>query len=514
MTDLRRIWKQLSTVSLLTMLSRLFGFVRDLIFANAFGASAAFDAFLVAFRLPNLFRSLFAEGAFSQAFVPALAAQKEQGDAAQLKRFIAAVSGLLLLVLLLLVLIVECIAPQVIQLMAPGFQQTAGQLSLAAHLLRLTFPYLIFISMVALIAAVLHVHKRFFAPAFAPIILNIVFILVVTLIAQDSAQPMQWCALAVLLAGIFQLCWMMPFWQRLGLMQWPRWDWQNTAMRRVIALMLPAMLGVSVFQLGIFIDNWFASYLAEGSISWLYYTSRLTFLPLGVLGVAISTVVLPHLSQQHAQSDTTTYQRTLSWACQLALLLGVPAALGLIFLSGPILVTLIYRGAFGVHDVLMTQRSLITYAMGLPAFMLIKVLASAFYSRQNMARPAVLAAVSLVVNVGLNILLVTSMQHAGLALASSIAAWCNALMLLFSAIKYGVFRLERQQLISLFRIFIAGSCMVVFIVFCCQSLEHWLAYSLKIRIVYLFSLIFAGMGLYFLVLRLLGLRFKQLKPAG
>lgn len=511
MPKMKRLWWQAGTVSLMTLISRVFGFIRDLVVAMVFGASAQLDVFVVVFRIPNLLRSLFAEGAFSQAFVPVLASEHAKGDEASLGRLIAGMGGLLLVALLAVLLIVEIAAPGVVILIAPGFRHSPEHFALATHLLRLVFPYLVFISLVAFIGAVFNALNRFGLVAITPVILNISMIACAFWLVPHMAVGVEALVIGVVLAGVLQLLWLLPFWVKSGWFRWPTLDYKHPLVRRVLGLMVPALFGVSVAQISLLVDNVFASYLPEGSISWLYYSDRLIFLPLGLVGVAMSTIVLPTLSKQHTKGNTDDYAKTLSWALRVLLLLGLPAMVGLVVLAGPILSTLIQRGAFHAHDVVMASRSVMALALGLPAFMMIKVLASAFYARQNMLGPAKIAALALLLNVVGNCVLMGPLKHAGLALSSSLAGWLNAGLLLWVVRKRFQGASHSTQGGFLWRVIVANALMGVLIFWAAGDLAQWLVWSELKRISHLGGVIGMALVVYVGLLGCMGIRYHHLR---
>lgn len=502
-----------STVGIMTLVSRLLGFFRDVVLASLFGAGAGLDAFLIAFKIPNFFRRLFGEGAFSQAFVPVLAEYATTADHKDVQSFISRTFSSLLVSLVLLVILAEIAAPVLIYVFAPGFIHDPVRYGLALHMVRVTFPYILLISLVAMVAAVLNTYQSFALPALAPVLLNVALIAVSILWAPHSIVPAYALAWGVLLGGVAQLSLVLPAMCRLGLA--PRWAlcWRDRQVRRVLKLMIPALFGVSVAQVSLIIDNMFASYLPLGSISWLYYSDRLTYLPLGVIGVALATVVLPTLSRQFHRNPKE-YGRTLTWAVQTALTVGVPASVALMVLAKPILATLFLHGHFRVVDVVMTSKALVAFALGLPAFMLIKILASAFYSMKNIKTPVKVAAVALVVNVLGNLALIVYLKHAGLALSTSIAAYVNASALTVLLWRQGKLVLSSQWFGFVCRLALSTAMMAVSLWCAVPSLSAWLSISLALRVLYLFALIALGMGAYFLSMRLCGWRWSQLKASG
>ncbi len=423
-----------------TLLSRVLGFVRDLVVAHVFGANGVTDAFFVAFKIPNFMRRLFAEGAFSMAFVPVLNAYREKRGFAALKSFVDDIAGTLGLALLLITVLGVLAAPVLVLIFAPGFTEDTAQRELATAMLRLTFPYLLFISLTAFAGGILNTYERFGVPAFTPVLLNLVLIACALWLAPRMEQPIMALAWGVLLAGIAQLAFQIPFLIRLGLLPRPRLNIRDPGVRRVARLMGPALFGVSVAQISLLLDTLLASFLTTGSISWLYYSDRLMEFPLGILAVALGTVILPRLSQRHAADDPESFSHTLDWALRWILLLGVPSAVGLLALSGPLMATLFHSGEFGAEDVTMAARSLMAYSLGLVGFMGIKILAPGYYARQDMKTPVRIAVIALLTGLVCNLILMFPLGHAGLALGTAIAATLNAGLLVRGLLQEGIWR--------------------------------------------------------------------------
>lgn len=507
-----KLFRSTGLVALFTMISRLLGFVRDVIFASMFGAGPEFDAFVIAFKFPNFMRRLFAEGAFSQAFVPILAEYKEKRSPEEVRAFVNHIAGTLAAVLILVVAIVEIAAPLVIMVFAPGFADHGLRQQLATHMLRIMFPYLILIALTAFCGAILNTFGRFGSPAFAPVLLNIALISVAVWWAPHTSTPIYTLAWGVLLGGLLQLILQWPFLRRLRIFPIPKPRFKDPGVMRVLKLMIPALFGVSVAQISMLIDNFFASFLPQGSISWLYYSDRLTYLPLGVIGVALATVVMPYLSRMHSQNSQEDFSKTLDWALRLNILAGVPSAVGLFILSGPLLATLFRHGVFNDYDVYMTRESLMAFAVGLPAFMLVKVLASAFYSRQNIRTPVKIAAIAMVTNLVLNLALIVPLKHAGLALATSLASWLNSILLIVMLFRHKIYQAQTRWSLLILRVFIANLCMGVFIWWAAGNLQHWLHWVIWTQVWHLFGTIFAGIVIYAIVLFATGIRLRDLKP--
>ena len=493
-----------------TLVSRLLGFVRDLVIARLFGANAATDAFFVAFKIPNLLRRLFAEGAFSMAFVPVLTEYRAHRSLAELKGLVDHVAGSFGLVLLTMTTIGVLAAPVLLVLFAPGFSGDPDQRVLATEMLRLTFPYLLFISLTAFAGGIQNAYERFTVPAFTPVLLNLVMIACALWLAPLLARPITALAWGVLLAGLIQLAFQIPFLARLGLLPRPRLRPRDPGVQRILRRMMPALLGVSVTQINLLIDTLLASFLAAGSISWLYYSDRLVELPLGLLGAALGTVILPRLSRHHVARSSGELSRTLDWALRWVVLLGLPAGVGLMALAGPLIATLFHSGEFGTDDVTMASRSLVAYATGLTPFMAIKVLAPGFYARQDMRTPLRIALVALLANLVLSLALMGPLGHAGLALATSLAALVNATLLLWVLVREGIYRPMPDWPKRLAKTGAATLLMGGLIAVGKGTTADWLAWDDWQRAWHLAGWILLGVVTYVGVLALLGMRPREL----
>ena len=410
----------------MTMFSRVLGFVRDTIIARTFGAGMATDAFFVAFKLPNLLRRIFAEGAFAQAFVPILAEFKQTRSQEATRDFIQHVAGLLSFILLIVTAIGILAAPWVIYISAPGFTANPDKFALSVQLLRITFPYIFLISLSSLVGSILNTYHQFSVPAFTPTFLNIAFIVFALWLAPYFHPPVMALAWAVFAGGVLQLGYQLPYLFKLGFLKKPKLDFQYAAVNRVLKQMGPAILGVSVAQVSLVINTIFASFLQSGSVSWMYYADRLMELPTGVLGVALGTILLPTLSKYSASQNAEGFSALLDWGLRLCMLLTLPAAVGLGVLSFPLVATLFMYREFTMHDALMTQGALVAYAVGLIGLILIKVLAPGFYARQNIKTPVKVAIFTLVMTQLMNLAFVWKLQHVGLALAIGLGACLNA----------------------------------------------------------------------------------------
>lgn len=494
----------------MTLLSRVFGLARDVVIARLFGAGMGTDAFFVAFRIPNFFRRLFGEGAFAQAFVPVLSEYKQQRSEEEVRNLIDHTTATLGLIVLAVTVVGVIAAPIVILIFAPGFREDMSRYDLAVSLLRLTFPYLLFISLTALAGAILNAWRRFAVPAFTPVLLNLSLIGAAIWLAPYLETPIEALAWGVLIAGVVQLLFQLPFLLKLKLMPRPFGGRDREGVGRIFKLMLPTLFGVSVSQINVMIDTLIASFLVSGSISWLYYSDRMMEFPLGVFGIALATVILPQLSEKHAEGNGRDYSLTLDWGLRWVWLISVPAAVGLAVLAVPIMVTLFQYGSFTPVDVAMASRSLMAFAMGLPAFVLIKVLASAFFSRQDTRTPVKAGVAAMVTNIVLNLALVGILAHVGLALATSIAAVVNAGLLYFWLKRYRAYTAQPGWNAFLTRIITATFVMAVLLLYWLPGLDEWVAMDLWRRIGMLALWVGAGIAIYPSMLYLTGMRPRHL----
>lgn len=505
-----KLLKATASVGSLTLVSRILGFVRDVVIAQVFGAGSGTDAFFVAFKIPNFLRRLFAEGAFSQAFVPVLSEYKARRDAHELRQLIDSVAGTLGGVLFLVTLAGVAGAPLLIMLFAPGFLQEAGKFDLTVEMLRITFPYLLLISLTAFAGGILNTYGRFGVPAFTPVFLNLSLIAVAIWLAPRMEEPVTALAWGVFIAGVVQLAFQAPFLARLGVLPRPRWGWRHEAVQRVLRLMLPALFGSSVAQINLLVDTLIASFLVSGSVSWLYYSDRMVEFPLGVFGVALGTVILPNLSRQHAQASPEAFSRTLDWGLRWVVVIGVPATVGLFMLAGPIMVTLFQYKEFTPHDAEMAARSLMAFSVGLIGFIAVKVLAPGFYARQDTRTPVRFGVTAMVSNMVMNVVLVFPLAHAGLALATALASFINSGLLYRALRREGIYRPEAGWAALLARVMLAGAVMAGVLWIGSHDLSLWFPLSAVERATNLAAWIAAGGITYLVSLWLLGLRFHHL----
>jgi putative peptidoglycan lipid II flippase len=514
-----KLFKSTFQVGAATITSRILGFIRDVVLARYFGASGATDAFFLAFKIPNFMRRLFAEGSFSLAFVPVLSEVRESGDRRALKDLVDHVAGTLAGVLLVITAIGVLATPLIVAIFAPGWlAEERPEFWLAADMLRITFPYILLISLTALAGGILNTFDRFLVPALTPVLLNVSLIAAAVLFSQRMEVPVMALAWGVLAAGLAQLLIQVPALLRLGLMPRPRWGWKHSGVRKILHLMIPTLIGSSVAQVNLLLDLVIATFLVSGSVSWLYYSDRLMEFPLGVFGVALSTVILPNLSRKFAAQAPEAFSHTLDWALRLAAIITLPAALGLAVLATPILITLFQYDAFQMADVRMSALSLAAYSAGLPAFIAVKVLAPGFYARQDTKTPVKIAIIAMVSNMVLNLAFVASLlavdfvgAHMGLALASSAAAYVNAGLLFRELWREKVYRPEPGWGHILTATLLACAAMVCLLLWRDGDLGAWALAGGWERSQRLAALIGSGAVVYGLVLVLAGLRPRHLQ---
>jgi len=524
--------------SAMTLVSRVSGLVRDQVYAGVFGANPAMDAFLVAFRIPNFLRRLSAEGSFSMAFVPVLSEYRERHDHAAVKALVDRVAGTLLAVLLVLTALAVLAAPWVIRVFAPGFDPAGPQGLLATEMLRITFPYLLFISMASLAGGVLNSYQRFAVPALSPVLLNVSMITAALALAPRMEQPVMALAWGVLVAGVLQLGFQLPSLTRLGLLPRPRWGAAHEGVRRVMRLMVPTLFGSSVAQLNLLLNTVVASMLVGGSVTWLYLGDRLLEFPLGMFGVAIGAVILPHLSRRHAAADPDGYSKALDWGLRLCLMIAVPACLGLMLCAEALVATLFQHGRFTAYDTRMARLTVVALSTALPAFLLVKVLAPAFYSRQDTRTPVkagVVAVLANLVAIAVFLALALGLTEAGreawaagggdlrvalkalpgahgcLALATAVAGWTNALQLWWFLRRARVFNPEAGWGRFARQLLVASAAMVVVVLALLSAWDGWTGWHWGERVWKLAVLVGAGALAYVATLWLQGIRPRDLR---
>ncbi len=492
----------------MTLISRILGLLREVVFAIVFGATAQMDAFLVAFKIPNFMRRLFAEGAFAQAFVPVLSEAKTKYSEAEVKDLIAHVAGTLGLAVFVFSLLGMIFSFFLVFVFAPGFWHDPAKFALTESMLRIMFPYLFFIALTALAGGVLNTYGKFTVPALTPTLLNIVMIGVTLFSAHRFSHPELAVAWGVSLAGLIQLLFQLPFLYQLGLLSWPKIKLlkkSHPGVRKILRLMVPAIFGASVVQIGLLIDTIFASFLQTGSVSWLYYSDRLMQFPLGIFGVALGTVVLPHLSSMHAKSDQESFNSSLNWALKLVLIFALPAAAGLAVLAKPMVYTIYHYGKFTTLDSHNTAWALIILSLGLFFFIAVKVLVSAFYSRQDLKTPVKIAVIALMINIIFNFILIHPLAYLGIALATVISSIFNVSALAFILLKRKIWVLN-QHWIKILCSVILGVLVMSGALYFIAGLFPWLSMGLLSRALSLLILLISGAVIYLGILGILGIR--------
>lgn len=499
-------------VSLMTLLSRVLGMVRDIVVARYFGSNSAADAFFVAFRIPNFLRRLFAEGAFAQAFVPVLSEYRTKRTIAEVKLLVDRTIGALGLVLSGITVFGVIFAPYIMMVFAPGFYNDPYKMELAGRLLRITFPYLMLISLTAFCSGILNSYSKFAVPAVTPIFLNISMIAATIFMSPFFTVPVMALAWGVFIAGVAQFLFQLPFLAKMRLLPRPRLH-KDEGVKRILLLMLPALLSVSVSQINLLFDTILASFLKEGSVSWLYYADRLSELPLGAFGIAIGTVILPSLSRQHAGERPQAFSATIDWAIKMVLLVGVPAAIALGVLAEPLIATLYNYGKMTTYAVEQSAKALQAYSLGVLTFMLIKVLAPGYFARQDLKTPVKIAIICMIANMGFNLVLIWPLQHVGLALAASLSSVLNTVLLGWGLYKAGVYKPGAGWFVFIARLVAACIVMSILLLWLNAPSVEWFAWSWKKRVVEMSILVIAGVIVFFGALGLFGMRprhFRQM----
>jgi len=494
-------------VSSLTFLSRIMGLLREIVIAALFGASAEADAFFVAFRIPNFLRRLFAEGAFSQAFVPVLSVYRQQRSREEVKILLDHLAGRLSSILLMVSVVGVIGAPVLATVFAPGYLDESEKFNLLVDMLRITFPYILLISLTGFAGGILNSYNHFAVPAFTPVFLNITLIICAVWLSPLFAEPVLAIAWGVIIAGIIQVMFQLPFLGHLHLIPRPRLQPKHEGVAQIITLMIPIMFSVSVGQINLLLDTVLVTFIAgDGNVSWLYYADRIMYLPLGVFAVAIATVILPSLSRKHAEASVEHFKATLDWGLRCILLIGMPASIALVALAQPLVITIYQRGEFTGESVLPTAQALQAYSLGLIAFMAVKVLASAYFSRQDTRTPVRYGIIAMLSNMIMNLLLILPLAHVGLALATAFSSWVNAGLLLFGLMKLNLFSFQRFFWGLCLRLLAANILMLLFLLQFADDALAWLAWSNTQRVYELAFLCLGGVLVYLLGLLLVGLK--------
>ena len=497
----------------MTLISRVLGLFRDVVIANLMGAGSSADVFFFANKIPNFLRRLFAEGAFAQAFVPVLTEYQEKNSDEEVRELLSKVAGTLGGLVTIVTLVGVIGSPVLTALFGGGWflawlndELNGEKFELASLMLKITFPYLWFITFTALAGSILNTRGRFAVSGFTPVFLNVAIIAAAIYLAPTLDQPEIGLAWGVFAGGVIQFLFQIPFLLRENALVKPSWGWHHPGVVKIRTLMLPALFGVSVSQINLLLDTFIASFLVTGSISWLYYSDRLLEFPLGLFGIAIATVILPALSRNHVNAESPGFSKTMDWGVKAILLMGLPAMCGLIVLAKPMLMVLFMRGAFTLDDVDMASYSLMAYGSGLLSFMLIKVLAPGYYSRQDTKTPVRYGIIAMVSNMVFNLILVFPFGYVGLAIATSMSALLNASLLYRGLHKAGVYQISKQTLLFFFKTVSASILMIIALYQFIPTIDEWLVFSFSQRIIQLLELIGGGAAVYLLGMLLLGIR--------
>ncbi|MEP1447606.1 MAG: murein biosynthesis integral membrane protein MurJ [Paraglaciecola sp.] len=511
-----KLFKSGMIVSAMTFISRILGLVRDAVIANLMGAGANADVFFFANKIPNFLRRLFAEGAFAQAFIPVLADVHHENNEQHLKQFIAKVSGTLGVIVTLVTIVGVIGSPILAALFGMGWfveylndQSEGAKFELASVMLKITFPYLLFVSLTGLAGAILNTLNKFAVAAFTPVLLNVAIISCAIYLAPQFEEPAFALAWGVFLGGLLQLLFLLPFLHRAGLLVKPKWGWSDPDIVKVRTLIIPALFGVSVGQLNLLFDTVIASFLGTGAISWLYYSDRLLEFPLGLFGIAIATVILPTLSRNHVSKDDQAFSDNIDWAVKMVCVLGIPAATGLFMLAEPMLLTIFGRGEFTPQTARFASYSLMAYSFGLLSFMLVKVLAPGFYSKQDTKTPVKFGIWCMIANMVFNLILVWPFDYVGLAMATSLSALMNATLLYVALHKRGVYQVSRQTMLLLVKIILASVLMGIAIHAMSPTIVSWVDFTLLDKIYHLAKIILSGAAVLAVSLLAMGVRTRS-----
>lgn len=496
--------KSMIIIGIMTFFSRLLGFVRDFLIAQLFGASLVTDAFFIAFKIPNFLRRIFAEGAFSQVFLPIIVEYKKKKGCRYTKEFIANVLGFMILTLFLINLIGILFSREIISIIAPGFVNNLEKFNLTVSLLRIIFPYIFFISLVTLSSSILNTWNYFLVPAFSPILLNTSIIVILIFFSSFFYYPIFSLAWGVFIGGFIQLLYQVFYLNKVKILVFPRINFKDHRLWYFLNKLIPVIIGISASQVSLIINTIFSSLVISGSISWIYYADRIMEFPSGILGVSLSTVLLPALSKNFSQGIKENYSKLLDWGIRFCLVFAIPSAIVIGILSKPIIIVLFQYGNFSTHDTLMTQQALLSYSIGLIAILLVKVLSSAFYSRKDIKTPMKISIYVILLTQFLNIFLINFLQHAGLALSISLAAWMNVFFLFYYLYKKNIFKPEPGWYKFLERVFFSITVMIAILLGILMIMPPWELGCMSYRILRLVLVCFITSIVYLIALTLSG----------
>ncbi|QLL40709.1 murein biosynthesis integral membrane protein MurJ [Buchnera aphidicola (Aphis craccivore)] len=499
--------KSLFSLSFMTLISRVLGFFRDLTIAHIFGVSIYTDAFFIAFKIPNLLRRLFFEGAFSQSFVPILIYYKSNKKIKHTKDFIASLSGLTIILLSIIILLGIIFSNYLIALSAPGFNKSFQKFKISCTLLEIMFPYILLVSLSSLYSSILNSWNYFAIPALSPSILNIT-IIICAIFFNDFFEPsiliLSW---SVIIGGFIQLIYQFPYLSKINMLITPKLNFKNIGLIKVIKKIGPSLIGSSANQISLIFNTIFSSLLNSGSISWMYYADRLIEFPIGILGVSLSTILFTSLSKSYSKNRLKEYKNLLNRGFRIALILSLPTSIVLFVLAKPLIIILFQYGKFTDFDVLMTQKALELYSFGLVAFILVKILSAAFYASQEINIPIRISLFSLFITQILNPCLIFYFQHAGLALSFSISGWINFFLLYWKLYQKKLINFNFNELIFIFRLFIAIFSMTFVLIFMLYFIPLYSIHSFFIKIICVFTILFVTGIIYLISLYFLGISF-------
>lgn len=498
--------KSLVSISFMTLISRILGFIRDIFIAVIFGASIDTDAFFIAFKIPNLLRRIFSEGAFAQCFIPVLIEYKSKKKIQFIKNFLSSISGLIIFFLLVIIILGICFSSFIIQCTAPGFVKTPDKLILSSHLLKIMFPYILLISLSSLYSSILNSWNYFFIPTLSPIFLNLSLIIISMFFNSFFYPAIISLAWGVIIGGLIQLFYQFPLLYKIDILVIPKINFYNIGCIRVLKKMGPAILSISANQISLIINTIFSSLLSVGSISWIYYADRLIEFPIGVFGVSLSNILFTPLTENFKKGMKLEYKNLFNWGFQMGFMLSLPSAIGLFFLAKPIIIVLFQYGKFTDFDVLMTEKVLKLYSYGLVAFILVKILSLAFYAQEEIMIPIKFSLFTLLLSQLLNPILIFYFKHAGLALSFSISSWINFLLLYWTLYKKSIIYIKYNELIFITHVVVSSLVMLLILTFLLKIMPIWNIGSFLYKVVRLFFIIIMSGISYILTLYFLGVR--------
>lgn len=498
--------KSLISVGMMTLMSRILGFVRDVLIASIFGASIFTDAFFISFKIPNLLRRIFSDGAFAQSFIPVLMEYKNNKNHKYVQDFVSSLSSFMIFFLFIITILGMFFSQFIISISAPGFEKLPEKLILSANLLTIMFPYIFLISLSSLFSSILNSWNYFSIPAFSPIFLNISIIIFSIFFSSFFHPRILSLAWAVIIGGLIQFFYQIPFLYKINMLVIPNFHWNNIGLLRIVRKMGTAILGISANQISLIMNTIFSSLLNAGSISWIYYADRLIEFPVGILGVSLSTILFSSLTKNYKNGIKSEYKKLLNWGFRISIILSLPSAVIIFLLAKPIIIVLFQYGKFTDFDVLMTENALKLYSFGLVSFILVKILASAFYAREEVNIPMKISLLTLLLTQLMNPLLIFYFQHAGLALSISISGWINFLLLYWKLYRRKIICFKYSELIFIVHVILSTLVMIIILFFILHMMPMWNIGSFLNKVVRLFCVLLISGITYLFMLNVLGVR--------